>query len=138
METTLFVNGERIEAPDDTAIATAFESLGNENGSGKGLSLVILKRGENDVLTAAGHPDEGWCGLLRDRQGVTYGARIPRSNFLTQEKVVQIFQAFARGDESWEKQFQWDVLEGKFPASRILLAFVVLLLIVIALEMFLD
>jgi len=129
MRTTLFVDDKKIEDPDGAAIAREFESVDKKTGFGKGgLSLVILQRGEDDSLTAGGHPVEGWGGLIHEHNGISRGAKL--SGSLTQEKIIQIFQAYAQGDELWEKEFEWEVVEGKFPVSRIVVGLAILLVLV--------
>jgi hypothetical protein len=125
---TLDVDGKRTENPDDEAIAQGFESIDKRTGfrSG-GLSLVILSRSEGNSLTTGGHPAEGW-NLLHEANGVTRDADI--SAPLRQEKIIQIFQSYARGDDMWEKEFQWDIIDqGKWPVKRIVIMVVVLLVI---------
>lgn len=110
MALTLQVDDKKIEEPDSAAIAREFESIDKTAGFRcRGLSLVILSRGEGDSLTTAGHPVEGWGGVIREVKGVNRGAKI--SGSLTQEKIIQIFQAYAQGDELWEKEFEWKDLE---------------------------
>ena len=123
---TLDVDGKQIQNPDDGVIAREFESIDKRTGfrSG-GLSLVTLMRNEGNSITASGHPVEGWGGLLRETDGITYGADI--STPLRQEKIIQIFQCYARGDDLWEKEFQWDVVVGKWNAKRIIFWLVVFL-----------
>jgi hypothetical protein len=110
---TLDIDGKKIEEPDGPTIAKEFGSI--EAG---GLSLVILSRDEGNSLTTSGLPTEGWGALLHEVNGVTHGTDI--STPLRQEKIIQIFQAYARGDGLWEKEFQWDVVDsGKWPVKRI-------------------
>ena len=125
MALTLHVDDRKIEEPDGAAIASEFESIGKKTGvRNRGLSLVILERGEDDSLTAGGHPVEGWGGLIREHQGVDRGAKLTGS--LSQEKIIQIFQSFARGDDLWEREFEWENLTGRTSWLRILLWFAVL------------
>jgi hypothetical protein len=123
---TLDIDGKKTENPDDTAIAQGFESIDKRTGfrSG-GLSLIILSRNEVDTLTTSGHPVEGWGALLHENNSVTRGADI--STPLRQEKAIQIFQSYARGDDSWEKEFQWEIVVGKWNFKRMVVWLVVLL-----------
>ncbi len=107
MAPTLHVDDKKIEEPDSAAIAREFESIDKRTGfRSRGLSLVILERGQNDSLTAGGHPVEGWGGLIHEHNGVDRSPRL--SGSLTQEKIIQIFQSYARGDDLWEKGFEWE------------------------------
>ena len=120
---TLDVDGKKIETPDVETIAREFDSI-----KGGGVSLVIFSRDEANSLTAAGTPAEGWSGLLHETNGITRGAEI--SSPLRQEKIIQMFQSYARGDEFWEKEFQWNVLDsGKWPVKRIAVFAVIFLAI---------
>ena len=39
---------------------------------------------------------------------------------LRQDKVIQIFQAYAKGDDLWEKEFQWEIIDSvKWPVKRL-------------------
>jgi len=120
---TLDVDGKKIEAPDDKTMAKEFDSI-----KGGGVSLVIFSRDENNSLTAAGTPAEGWSGLLHETNGVTRGAEI--SSPLRQDKIIQVFQAYAHGDDLWEKEFQWGIIDsGKWPVKRIVILVAVALAI---------
>jgi hypothetical protein len=136
MALTLHVDDRKIEEPDRAAIAREFAAIGQTAGfRGGGLSLVILTRGEDDSLTTAGHPVEGWGGVIREAKGVNRGAKI--SGSLTQEKIIHIFQSFARGDDLWEKEFEWDHLEK--PGSwRMVIWLAVLLAVVFLVRKFLK
>jgi hypothetical protein len=126
---TLDVDGKKIEYPDDAAIAQGFESIDKRTSFRiRGLSLVILSRDEGNSLTTCGHPDEGWGGLLHEANGITRGADI--STPLRQEKIIQIFQSYARGDDLWENEFQWDIVdEGKWPVKRMVVLVAIFLAI---------
>jgi hypothetical protein len=117
---TLDIDGKKIEAPNGETIAKEFDSI-----KGNGISLVILSRDKGNSLTASGLPAEGWAALLHEANDVTYGADI--STPLRQEKVIQIFQSYANGDDLWKKEFQWDVIAGKWDAKRIIFWVVILL-----------
>jgi hypothetical protein len=122
---TLDVDGKIIEAPNVETIAREFDSI-----KGGGASLVVFSRDENNSLTAAGTPAEGWSGLLQDANGVSRVAQI--SSPLRQEKIIQIFQSYARGDELWEKEFQWNAVdEEKWPVKRIAAVGAILLAIIV-------
>lgn len=74
----------------------------------------------------SGHPVEGWLGLMLDIEGVTRAADI--SAPLTQEKIIRIFQSYARGNDLWEIEFQWDVIDrGKIPAKRVAILILIFL-----------
>ncbi len=128
MRTTLNVDGRKIEDPDGAAIAREFESIDKKTGFRcKGLSLVILFRGEENSLTVGGHPVEGWGGLIREEKGTSHGAKL--SGSLTQEKIIQIFQSYARGDDLWEKEFEWDILEK--PGNGRIVIWVAVLIVIL-------
>ena len=121
---TLDVNGKRIEAPNAEIIAEELDSI-----KGGGVSLVVLSRDENNSLTAAGTPAEGWSGLLHETDGITRAAEI--ASPLRQEKIIQIFRSYARGDELWDKEFHWDVMDqGKWPIKRIVVLVAILLAVI--------
>jgi len=123
MSMTLDIDGNKIEEPDCETIDKKFDSIG-----GNGISLVILSRGEGNSLTTSGLPTEGWFALLHEANGVTRGAEI--STPLRQEKAIQIFQSYAGGDDLWEKEFQWDIIdEGKWPVKRIVVLVAIFLAI---------
>ena len=125
MALTLHVDDRKIEEPDSAAIAREFEAIDKKTGfRSHGLSLVILERGEDDSLTVGGHPVDGWGGLIREHKRIDRGAKLTGS--LSQEKIIQIFQSFARGDDLWEKEFEWENLTGRTSWLRILLWFAVL------------
>jgi hypothetical protein len=120
---TLDIDGKKIEEPDSKTIAKEFDAI--EEG---GLSLVILSQNEGNSLTTSGLPTEGWGALLHEVDGVTRGADI--STPLRQEKIIQIFQAYARRDDLWKKEFQWNVIDsGKWPVKRIVILAVIALAI---------
>ncbi len=104
---TLDVDGKKIEAPDDKTMAKEFDSI-----KGGGVSLVIFSRDENNSLTAAGTPAEGWSGLLHDTNGVTRGAEISSPPGRTDHPD---FSAYARGDDLREKEFQWGIIDSESP-----------------------
>jgi len=114
MSIKLDIDGNKIEEPDRETIAKEFDStVGND------ISLVILSLGEGNTLTTSGLPTEGWAVLLREANGVTRGADI--STPLRQEEVIQKFQSYARGDDLWEEEFRWKVIdEGRWPVKRLL------------------
>ncbi len=125
MRTTLIVDDKKTEEPDGAAIAREFESIDKRTGfRSRGLSLVILERGEDDSLTAGGHPVEGWGGLIHEHKGIDRGAKL--SGSLTQEKIIQIFQSYARGDDLWEKEFEWENITENPNWFRILIWIAVL------------
>lgn len=123
----LDVDGKQIQEPDEAAIARELLAIDNRTGSG-GISLVILSKNKENSLTASGHPAEGWIALLHEKDRTTRSAN--PSKPLSQEEIIRIFQSYARGDLSWEKEFEWSVIEGKLPAKRIAILLVVLLAVV--------
>lgn len=128
MRTTFFVDDKKIEEPDSAAIAREFEAIDKKTGlRSRGLSLVILERGEDDSLTAGGHPVEGWGGLIHEHNGINRGAKL--SGSLTQEKIIQIFQSYAKGDDLWEKEFEWEVMEKPW-LGRMVVWLTVLLVVI--------
>jgi len=137
MALTLHVDDRKIEEPDSAAIAREFESIDNKTGfRSRGLSLVILTRGEDDSLTAGGHPVEGWGGLIHEHKGVDYSAKL--SGSLTQEKIIQIFQSYARGDDLWEKEFEWENISAKTNRLWILLGIAILAVLLFLARRFLK
>ena len=87
--------------------------------------MVELSRSKGNALAVSGHPVEGWMGLLLEVDGITRAADI--STPLSQEKIIQIFQACAQGDSLWEKEFEWDIIVGKTPVGRIIILVMILL-----------
>jgi len=126
---TFDIDGNRIEDPDAAAIAKGFESIDKSTGLNEGaLSLIQLSQSKGNSLAVSGHPVEGWVGLILEVNGITRAADI--STPLGQEKIIQIFQSYARGDNLWEKEFQWDVIDqGKWPIKRIVILIVIFLAI---------
>jgi hypothetical protein len=109
MALTLDVNGKKTESPNGTDIACGFESIDKRTGFSKALSLVILSRdGENSLITS-GHPVEGWGALIYEADGISNGADISKP--ITQEKIIQIFQSYGRGDDLWKIELTWETLE---------------------------
>jgi hypothetical protein len=118
----LDIDGKKFEDPDDATIANAFESIDKATGfrSG-GLSLVILSRDKGNSLSAAGHPAKGWAGLNIEENGID--RTVVDSSSISQEKMIQIFQCYAKGDGAWEKEFQWNVIrKRKLPPTILLVA----------------
>ena len=110
---TLDVDGKVVSAPDAGTIARELDSIGED-----GLSLVTLSRDPKNSLTASGTLSEGWGTLLYQVDGATRGADLSMS--LRQDKVIQIFQAYAKGDDLWEKEFQWEIIDSvKWPVKRL-------------------
>ena len=103
---TLDVDGNKCDVSDDAAIAAGFDSINRDE---MGASLVILSATPGNSLTAAGTPDQGWSGILLEENGATRGAKISRS--LPQNKIIQIFQTYRRGEDSWKSEFQWDLID---------------------------
>ena len=128
---TIDIDGNKIEEPDSAAIAKGFESIDKNTTSNKGgVSLVELSRNEGNALAVSGHPVEGWIGLILEVNGVTRAADI--SMPLRQDKIIQIFQSYALGDDSWEKEFQWDIIDsGKWPVKRIVIILLIFLAILL-------
>jgi hypothetical protein len=109
---TLDINGKIIEEPDDIGIANGFESIDKTTGlRSAGLSLVILSRSKGNSLSVGGHPAEGWAGLNIEENGVDRTA--DNYSSISQEKIIQIFQSYRRGDKLWEKEFQWEVIHKR-------------------------
>lgn len=123
----IFIIDKKIETPDEEAIAKGFESIDKSTSSNKGaISSVELSRSNGNSLAVSGHPVEGWLGLMLDIEGVTRAADI--SAPLTQEKIIRIFQSYARGNDLWEIEFQWDVIDrGKIPAKRVAILILIFL-----------
>jgi len=119
---TLDIDGKKFEEPDAAAISNGFESIDKTTGfRGDGLSLVILSRNKGNSLTVAGHPAQGWAGLILEENGISRTANI--SSSISQEKIIQTFQCYAKGDGAWEKEFRWDVIhKRKLPPTILLIA----------------
>ena len=137
MALTLIVDDRKIEEPDNAAIAREFESIDKKTGfRSRGLSLVILQRGEDDSLTVGGHPVEGWGGLIHEHKGVDYSAKL--SGSLAQEKIIQIFRSYARGDDLWEKEFEWQDISAKTNWHWILIGTAILVVLLFFARRFLK
>ncbi|HEU5396233.1 MAG TPA: hypothetical protein VFV81_03635 [Verrucomicrobiae bacterium] len=122
---TLDVDGTKFDAADDAVIVRGFASINRDE---MGASLVVLLAAAGNSLTTAGTPDEGWGGILLEENGVTRGAKIPGS--LPQEKIIEIFQAYRRGEDAWKKEFQWDLVDsGRSNWQNLLLLAVVVVAI---------
>ncbi len=122
----LDVDGKQIQEPGEGDIARAFTAIDRWTASRSSeLSLVTLSKDGENSLTASGHPSEGWIALLHETDGITRGAN--PSKPLSQEEAARIFQAYARGDVSWENQFEWNIVEGKLPMKRIAILIVALI-----------
>jgi hypothetical protein len=126
---TLYIDGNKIEEPEAAVIAKGFESIDKSTSFNKGgISLVELSRSKGNSLAVSGHPVEGWLGLVLEADGISRAADV--STPLRQEKIIGIFQSYARGDDLWEKEFQWAVIDsGKLPVKRIV--FLVAVIVVI-------
>jgi len=121
----LDVDGKKIEEPDNAAVAREFESIDKRTGFRGALSCVTLRGDKLNSLTAGGHPVEGWGALIHEEGGISYGANVP--NPLKQEKMIQIFQSYLRGEDSWKKEFEWEIMAGKFPIKRIIVGLAIFL-----------
>ena len=121
MALTLDVDGRRIENPDSTEIARAFESLDKRTGFlHGGLSLVTLAADETHSLGASGHPVEGFtlCHRDEDPKRDSFSRRT-----LTMQDVIKAFQRYAQREDWGKAGIDWDELEtldGKRQAKRLL------------------
>jgi len=104
MPQVLDIDGKKFEQPDGETIVRELNSIG-----GGGISLVILERDQNSSIYTSGLPSEGWMSLFNVIEGKIYCADI--SAPLSQEKIIQIFQSYARGEEEWKKEFKWELFD---------------------------
>lgn len=109
MPLLLDVEGKQIPEPDSSDIVQAFESFE------AGVSYVALTRDDAHSITATAHPDGGFLLSLEDGEP---DCLFHAEKSFSRERVIAIFQAYARGDDWGRSAFQWERTELK-PEKRI-------------------
>jgi hypothetical protein len=101
MALTLTTHDTRFDDPDDGAIANVLASLdGGRN------VLVTLERSETAYLQAEGSAASGFS-LEHQDGGLDHRYR-SRADGLPLGRVIEIFQAYARGDAAWRRGLDWE------------------------------
>lgn len=99
------VDGKKTENPGPEDISHGFSSI-DATGM-RSLSVVFLERGSLKLF-AFGHPKEGYTLEInedRSRKVTSLKKLVPQTD------VIGLFQAFARGDDSWQGRCEWERLE---------------------------
>ena len=109
----LDVDGEIISEPSSEQIAEAFDAIPKIKGFSKGISIVSLTKDPEHSLSASGHPVEGWFHLVIQDWPVEFVSF--QKQPLPQQRVIGIFQAYARGEMRWRDEFHWDGEKTKEP-----------------------
>ena len=94
-----FENGTIIEEPDETAIADGLATLGSEN------LFAILSTDDMTYIQASGDQEKGFVLEYHAGSNEEHYGCIQKS--LPLERVVEAFQKFARGDDSYKQDFEW-------------------------------
>lgn len=109
MAMILDVDGKQFADPDETVIATAFESIDRRTGFiHGGISLVTLAKEGVGAITAAGHPTEGFS--------LSYNEGNPLKEYFNEKtlpmnEVISIFRSYAQRDDWGKSKFKWEQLE---------------------------
>ena len=115
-----------IENPDSAAIEDALARVGTE-----GSTFATLSRDDVSYIQTAIALGEGF--LLEYQEG-SLEAHFRCPQILPRERVVEAFQKYARGDESWRAPLAWekqDLVAGPAKAGGCLATALLLLQILI-------
>ena len=112
------VDGKTTQKPSPEDIAAGFASIEPEGS--RSISMIMLER-PPFTLWAFGHPKEGYTLDLNENvepKGTQTRKVTSPAKMIPQGEVVRVFQSFARGEDSWQQQFQWDDLGiAQLPSS---------------------
>ena len=104
-------NGEVVSNPDDAAIERMIRSIDGEEN--------------NFVILDSGRPDNWFIQTAGDQTALIVEYRQEGKQYTSGdtsvpvEKVISIFQRYARGDDSWKAELQWEVMDmGEVPADK--------------------
>jgi hypothetical protein len=130
------VDGKTVENPGPEEIARGFSFIPVEGM--RSISIIMLLR-PPVTLWAFGHPKEGYTLDISEDvepKGTQTSKVTSPANLVPHAEIVRLFQDFARGDDSWQNQFQWEPgmtrLSGAKAMKRpavIIVSFVLLVLI---------
>lgn len=95
--------GPDLSEPTSDQIVNAIRSL-----PGGDDSFVVLSRSDHFFLQAAGSRKEGYHLEYKELDDSRHFEATGES--LTEEELIQLFLAYARGDDSWKQQHQWKPL----------------------------
>lgn len=118
MPLTFDVDGKRLKDPAPDDIAGGFASISAVGTHD--ISVIELER-PPVTLCAFGNPKQGYTLDIRETlepKGTETSKVTSPAKPLPQEEVVRIFQAFVRGDDSWQPKFHWEPGLGTIPAGR--------------------
>lgn len=118
MPLTFDVDGKRLKDPTSDDIAGGFASISAVGTHD--ISVIELGR-PPVILCAFGNPTQGYTLDIRETlepKGTETSKVTSPAKLLPHEEVVRIFQAFARGDDSWQAKFHWEPGLGTIPAGR--------------------
>jgi hypothetical protein len=128
MSLTLTTHDTRIDDPDAATIAKVLSLLDG------GLHvLATLAHSELTYLQASGSVSVGFA--LEHQEGSLDRHYRSRTASLPLEPVTEIFQKYARGDQSWRDGFEWEhvpFVPPKVPWFSTWVGLAILLLIVIS------
>jgi hypothetical protein len=129
MSLTLTTHDTRFDDPDAATIAKALAALDGDRHV-----LVTLGRSELTYLQASGGAQTGLA--LEYQEGSLdrhYSSRAPA---LPLEMVTDVFQRYARDDESWRERFPWEhvpYVPEKIPWHSTWIGYTLILLVVVVL-----
>lgn len=95
--------GPDLSEPTSEQIVNAIRSL-----PGGDDSFVVLARSDHFFVQAAGSREEGYHLEYKELDDSRHFEATGKSP--SEEELVQLFLAYARGDDSWKQQHQWEPL----------------------------
>lgn len=95
--------GPDVSEPTSDQIVNAIRSL-----PGGVDSFVVLARADHFFLQAAGSREEGYHLEYKELDDSRHFEATGES--LSEEELIQLFLAYAREDDSWKQQHQWQPL----------------------------
>ena len=129
MSLTLTTHDTRFDDPDAATIAKVVASLDG------GLHVMAtLAHSERTYLQASGSVQAGFA--LEHQEGSLGQHYRSRTAILPLGTVTEIFQTYARGDESWQQGVEWEhvpYVREKTPWSSTWIGLTIIVLLVIAL-----
>jgi hypothetical protein len=100
--------GEHLHNPDQDSIVMALSGLADQEDS-----FAIVPRpggGDEHYMQTAVNLERGWGWILEYRNGVSTQHYRAADDPLTAERVAAALYAYGTGDESWKKNFCWELV----------------------------